>query len=190
MSNLKELTWEHHKEAERQGFVKVLMSGKINPKFYATYLYNQLKKYEALEDALERHDFWDEHKNLFYVKQTSKIRKDWEELWPDLTVGTPITMPSTWAYLDRIQEIKRDKHALIAHAYVLHLGDLSGGQIIAKRVPGEGRMYKFKGDVSSLKETVKSFTDDSMAEEAKYVFESATNLFKELMETDIEHYME
>ena len=26
MSNLKELTWEHHKNAERQEFVKVLMS--------------------------------------------------------------------------------------------------------------------------------------------------------------------
>ena len=29
-----------------------------------------------------------------------------------------------------------------------------------------------------------------MADEAKWVFESATNTFKELMELDIEHYME
>ena len=29
--SLKDLTWEHHKDAERQQFVKVLMSGKINP---------------------------------------------------------------------------------------------------------------------------------------------------------------
>jgi hypothetical protein len=35
MSNLKDLTWEHHKDAERQEFVKVLMSGKINPDLYA-----------------------------------------------------------------------------------------------------------------------------------------------------------
>ena len=41
MSNLKELTWEHHKNAERQDFVKVLMSGNISPELYATYLYNQ-----------------------------------------------------------------------------------------------------------------------------------------------------
>ena len=99
-------------------------------------------------------------------------------------------MPSTWAYLDRIEEIKRDKQSLIAHAYVLHLGDLSGGQIISRKVPGAGKMYKFEGDVALLKETVKSFTNDNMADEAKYVFESATNLFKELMETDIEHYMD
>ena len=49
MSNLKDLTWEHHKDAERQEFVKVLMSGKINPEFYATYLWNQHKKYDLLE---------------------------------------------------------------------------------------------------------------------------------------------
>ena len=50
MSNLKELTKEAHMDAERQGFVKVLMSGKnINPRFYATYLWNQHKKYDLLE---------------------------------------------------------------------------------------------------------------------------------------------
>ena len=41
MSNLKDLTWEHHKDAERQSFVKVMLSGKINPELYATYLWNQ-----------------------------------------------------------------------------------------------------------------------------------------------------
>jgi hypothetical protein len=29
-----------------------------------------------------------------------------------------------------------------------------------------------------------------MADEARFVFESATQLFKELMELDIEHYLE
>ena len=41
MLDIKELTMEHHKDAERQGFVKILMSGQIDPKIYATYLYNQ-----------------------------------------------------------------------------------------------------------------------------------------------------
>ena len=36
-------------DAERQEFVKVLMSGKINPQLYATYLWNQHKKYDLLE---------------------------------------------------------------------------------------------------------------------------------------------
>ena len=49
-----ELTWEYHKNAERQAFVSQLLSGTIDEKLYATYLYNQLKCYSKLEQyALE-----------------------------------------------------------------------------------------------------------------------------------------
>lgn len=189
MSNLKELTWEHHQNAERQQFVKVLMSGKINPKFYATYLYNQRQKYEALEEALESFGVWGDDHKLFDIKRTQNIWSDILELW-DLKEGTPITVMSTFHYLDRIEEIKKDKEKLMAHVYVLHMGDLSGGQMIKKRVPGSGKMYEFQGDQKALKENLRSYTNDDMAEEAKWVFDSATTLFQELMEVDIEHYME
>ena len=190
MSNLKELTWEHHKNAERQEFVKVLMSGKINSKFYATYLWNQKQKYEALERALDSFKTWQNDELLFDIRRTEPITSDWLELW-DVKKGMPITVASTFAYLDRISEIKKDKQKLLAHVYVLHMGDLSGGQMIKKRVPGEGRMYQFKGDQTALKENLRSYTNDDMAEEAKWVFDSATQLFKELMEVDgVEHYME
>ena len=43
MYDIKELTWEYHKNAERQAFVKVLMSGEIPEKLYAVFLYNQLQ---------------------------------------------------------------------------------------------------------------------------------------------------
>ena len=33
-------------------------------------------------------------------------------------------------------------------------------------------------------------TNDDMAEEAKFVFDSATKLFQELMELDLEHTLE
>ena len=83
-----------------------------------------------------------------------------------------------------------DADKLMAHLYVLHMGDLSGGQMIAKRAPGKGTMYQFEGDTAALKDAIRSKTNDDMADEAKYVFTSATNLFKELMELDIEHYLE
>lgn len=188
MSNLKELTWEHHQNAERQDFVKVLMSGKINPDFYATYLHNQRLKYEALEEALEQLGVWGDDLKLFDIKQTQKIWDDFLELW-DIKRGMPVQVMSTFAYQDHIQEIKDDKEKLMAHVYVLHMGDLSGGQMIKKKIPGEGRMYTFKGNIKDLKENLRSYTNDDMADEAKWVFTSATNLFQELMEVDIEHYM-
>lgn len=193
MSNLKELTKEVHTKAERQDFVKVLMSGKINPKFYATYLYNQWKKYDALEQALDHHGVWANDLKMFDIRQAPKIMEDWKELWTEADLikdGSPLTMPSTWAYLDRIKEIRKDRQVLLAHVYTLHMGDLSGGQMISRKAPGEGRMYKFPGDINELKEHIRTYIDDSMAEESKWVFASATSLFQELMEVDIEHYME
>ena len=43
MYDIKDLVWEEHKNAERQEFVKTLMSGTIEKELYATYLYNQLQ---------------------------------------------------------------------------------------------------------------------------------------------------
>jgi heme oxygenase len=70
------------------------------------------------------------------------------------------------------------------------MGDLSGGQMIKKRIPGAGKMYDFEGDTKAIKESIRAMCNDDMAEEAKYVFDSATKLFQELMELNIEPYME
>jgi heme oxygenase len=73
----------------------------------------------------------------------------------------------------------------------MHMGDLSGGQMIAKKVPGAGRLYQFEGDISQIKEQIRSKTHDGMADEARKCFSFATETFKELMELEgIEHYME
>ena len=76
MSNLKELTKEQHTNAERQEFVKVLMSGKINPDFYATYLWNQHKKYDLLEALAGAKGLLDD---LPDIRRKAKIEKDFVE---------------------------------------------------------------------------------------------------------------
>ena len=187
MSNLKELTKEQHTNAERQAFVKVLMSGKINPQFYATYLWNQHKKYDILEAmAAVNGIFIDLPPG---ISRKMRIEEDFLELWEDKE-NPPVLVPSTHKYIEHMRTIMHDPQAIMAHIYVLHMGDLSGGQMIAKRAPGEGRMYQFDGDINQVKEAIRAKTTDDMADEARYVFESAATLFKELMELDIEHYLE
>ena len=63
--------------------------------------------------------------------------------------------------------------------YVRHFGDMYGGAMIAKRIPGSGMMYKFE-NVDTLKTTVRGMLDDSMAPEANRCFEFAIRLFGEL----------
>lgn len=187
MSNLKDLTWEQHKDAERQAFVKVLMSGKINPEFYALYLWNQHKKYDLIEALATAHGLLSDLP--VDIRRKLPIEKDFLELWK--RKEAPAILPSTEDYMAHMKDKITDPDAIMAHIYVLHMGDLSGGQMIARKVPGEGLMYKFEGDINTTKELIRAKTHDGMAEEARRCFEFSTKLFQELMELDdIEHYME
>jgi heme oxygenase len=185
MSNLKDLTWEHHKDAERQDFVKVLMSGKINPELYATYLWNQHMKYDLLEALIS---VTGKINHIPDIYRKPRIWSDYQELWQHQ--DPPVTVPSTLDYVGHIKTIMTDAQALLAHIYVLHMGDLSGGQMIARKAPGAGRMYQFEGDIQETKEMIRALTNDDMADEARRCFEFSTQLFKDLMELDIEHYLE
>lgn len=186
MSNLKELTKEQHTTAERQAFVKVLMSGNIHPDFYATYLWNQHKKYDLIEALATA-------QGLFVglpidIRRKLPIEQDFLELWK--REEAPVILPSTEEYMMHMKDKLTDIDAIMAHIYVLHMGDLSGGQMIARKIPGEGRMYKFEGDIAATKEAIRAKTHDGMADEARKCFEFSTKLFQELMELDCEHYLE
>ena len=100
MSNLKDLTWEHHKDAERQSFVKVMLSGKINPELYATYLWNQHKKYDILEAIAGSLGLLDD---LPDIRRKLKIEQDFLELWK--SDSPPIITNSTQHYIKHMKEI-------------------------------------------------------------------------------------
>ena len=186
MSNLKDLTWEHHKNAERQEFARILISGKIHPKFYATYLWNQHKKYDLLEALAMSQGLLNDFPSIV---RKNHILNDFAELWTEGD-APPELLPSTLEYINHMRNIMADREAIIAHMYVLYMGDLSGGQLIKNKVPGSGTMYDFDNDVKEIKEKIRALCNDSMADEASWVFDSATKLFQELMELDIEHYLD
>jgi heme oxygenase len=185
MSNLKELTWEHHQNAERQEFVKVLMSGKIHPDFYATYLWNQHKKYDLMEAFATATGLLNDFPE---IRRKQAIEADYLELWTGKE--PPVVVPSTLEYIEHMRDAITNPDKIMAHIYVHHMGDLSGGQMIARKAPGTGRMYQFEGDVKDIKERIRAKTHDGMAEEARWAFSSATKLFQDLMEIDCERYLE
>ena len=183
---IKELTWEYHKNAERQDFVRLLLSGTIDEKLYATYLYNQLQCYSVLEK-------YGLHNSLFRdtpgLLRAEHIHYDYRHLWTDIGSPPEITQ-STKDYIAHIESIQDEAMKLYAHIYVRHMGDLSGGQMIMKKTPGPNRYYKFKhkevGDYKRIiKETINTYLnvyEHSVVPEAIYCFESATKLFKEMKE--------
>ena len=63
--------------------------------------------------------------------------------------------------------------------YCRHMGDLFGGQMIAKKVPGQGRFYQFK-DPEALKAAIRAELTDDLGDEARVAFEWAIKLMKAL----------
>jgi len=176
--SLRDLTKDAHTNAERQEFVKILFSGTINPKLYATFLKNQHPCYELLEVCAMPLQVLH---GLPDIRRAPAILADFQELWNDEADGEPQMLPVVDKYLKHILSIKDDPKKLMAHIYVRHMGDLAGGQMISKKVPGSGRMYQFK-DPEALKAAIRERISDDMADEAKICFEFATQLFKEMME--------
>ena len=175
--SLKDLTIQQHKDAERQQFAKKLIKGDLTNEEYATYLYNQFPQYELLEVCAMAHNLFS---GIPELPRSKKIRKDFEELWT--AEEPPKLYPVVQEYLDHIMTINSDPHKLMAHIYVRHMGDLSGGQMIARNLPGSKNYYHFDADPKLLKENIRKKVDDSMADEAKLCFEFATKLFQQLLD--------
>ena len=182
MHDIKDLTLEQHKNAERQEFVKTLMSGNIDHELYATYLYNQYHCYMSLEQAGQDLSLFVDTPGL---QRAEHIRKDFNKLWNQ--EGTPNLSLSTIEYMRHIESIKEDTEKLYAHIYVRHLGDLSGGQMIRRKTPGPNNYYFFTPEQMKYKEIVRTKINQylniyqvNVVNEARLCFEYATRLFGEM----------
>lgn len=180
--SLKELTHDAHRDAETSPFVKILFSGKIDPSLYATYLKNQHPMYEVLEVCAMPHGLFTDVPD---TRRSPAILADFSELWTS-EEQQPVILPVVDDYIRHILSIKNDPKKLMAHIYVRHFGDLSGGQMIAKRVPGSGKMYQFEGNPDEIKQALRAKLSDDMADEAKVCFGFARRLFDEMMTQVVE----
>ena len=181
--SLRELTKQNHSNAERSWFAGRMFSGEITNPEYAIYLKQQYESYKALENRFEnisldsKVKFPDER-----IKRSENIYQDLIEMDPNGD-SLPI-LNSTASYCSYIQECPED--LLYAHVYVRYLGDLKGGQMIAKRVPGEGLYYKFE-DPDILEHSIRKELreDEEFVDECKKCFTFATQSFE-----DIKDYIE
>ena len=178
--SLKELTIKQHQNAERQNFASTLMSGNISKESYLEYLVNQLHCYSSLEN----HSIYTlPDKRL---KRVKKIQEDISELQNDLQKKdeelSKMITKSTKEYMKHVKKINNEEDYL-SHIYVRYLGDLRGGQMISKKIPGKGKYYQFENN-KELAKSIYKVINDNMADEAKKVFDFATNLFIEMHDSD------
>ena len=99
--SLKDLTYEQHRKAETRPFVKVLFSGHVDPKLYATYLKNQHPMYEILEVCAMPHGLFS---GLPEIRRAPAILADFIELWGD-DPAQPKMVPVVDEYIKYILSI-------------------------------------------------------------------------------------
>jgi heme oxygenase len=177
MSILRDYTNDKHREAEGTAFVQYMLHGQITPKHYAEYLQQMHMIYSNIEYFGEISLLFNDLPN---IKRADRMRQDLEEL--GYTVAVP-ALPSVERWRQRIVDLYHSgrKDQILAHVYVRHMGDMYGGKVIAKRVPGSGRCYEFE-DRPGLIKALDAKLSMSILDEALTAFDLAIDVFNELQE--------
>jgi heme oxygenase (biliverdin-producing, ferredoxin) len=175
--SLKEITKDLHTDAERTVFAKKLLTGVLTSEEYANYLWQMVLVYNGIETAARSQGML---VNLPDIERAHKIYQDCIELvGPNHNLKWLPVVIEYYQYLLSLNYNAERKHLIKAHLYCRHMGDLYGGQMIAKKVPGKGRFYEFK-DADNLKTAIRAELTDDLGDEARVAFEWAIKIMKAL----------
>ena len=138
-------SWSDHSDSEGAGFMEGIMRGRGTREDYVALAVQHYFMYEALEESAAKFG-QDPRFAGFHSDDLERMVALEEDLvfligddWRDRIEPTPATA----AYAARIREIAEEGWlpGLVAHHYTRYLGDLSGGQMIARRV---GKQFGFE----------------------------------------------
>lgn len=179
MTILKDATWDKHREIEKLPMIQSMFQGKFNEEMYVDYLYELKYIYKKIEELSDKHNITEGMPDL---NRYNSICKDLDEL--GIIVDRDL-MPSTVEYLSHLVNLSNtNPKLLMAHVYVRHMGDLFGGKLMARVVPGNGNMYQFADRTGLIRAFNDRLTDD-LADEANVGFDHFMKIFTELWDNQI-----
>jgi heme oxygenase len=176
--SLRELTQTKHEEIEAMPFTQYMLSGNISNEDYAKFLYQMMHLYKTMEEVASNLNILD---NMGDLPRYYYIKHDYEELVGE-SIKHPI-LPATKEYCDYLREIT-NPNKILGHMYVRYMGDMAGGQMIKKLVPGSGSFYDFK-NLRDLVMKFRSKLSDNLLEEAILAFNYNIAITRNLQDTRI-----
>jgi len=203
---LKSGTKTVHRAAENVRFVRDFLKGKVPKESYIELLTSLFHVYSAMEKAIDSLPANLCHCNFGVLRRTETLEADLRYYTgtaqgQTLQVGPPSV--AARQYVERLERLAMEDPLLIlAHLYTRYLGDLSGGQILARTAvktytlsTGEGiSFYNFEqigtsaSQVKAFKREYRSSLDalqlstlqaDALVEEANVAFLMNMLLFEE-----------
>jgi heme oxygenase len=164
---LRQATRDLHREVERTGPMPALLRGQLPRADYLRLLRNLHALYQALEAGLDGHAADPRLAPLWWpdLARTGALAADLQALHgPGWAQALPLCA-ATQAYVQHLRQLADARPAqLAAHAYVRYLGDLHGGQVLARRVaqglqlpPGPGLAFYDLGPPAQVQAAIRRF---------------------------------
>lgn len=179
--SLKEFTKEKHIQAESTLFMKSVFKKRLPENLWLcwtkqkSFFYNKIEYYASELGILE---------NLDDIKRSFYLLKDYTIMNNSNTIVHNLRKP-VLEYGDYIDSIGNDEDKILAHVYTWHMGDMFGGQMIKKIVPGSHLALEFN-NVNFLMQTLRSKLHDGLGPEANNAFDWAIKMMKDY-DGDLEH---
>jgi heme oxygenase len=200
-------TWGDHSDSEGSNIMEDIMRMRGTRDDYTSLVVQHFYMYEALEDAASQ---LTEDPRFAALHPAALVRKETLEEDLELLLGADwrdkiSAVPATVSYADRIREVAAERWlpGIIAHHYTRYLGDLSGGQMIAKRVKKQHgferagiAFYDFTelGSIADFKATYRAVLDElgeqldagerqRMIDEVRLAYRFNTEVFADMQRT-------
>lgn len=180
--SLKDLTWDAHQRAEATPFMKAVFKKELPQSVWTDWTYQKCLFYGAIEGAAGANRLLGDLPDL---RRAFYLFMDYHEMNTDRKKHE--FRPIVVDYYNYLLSISKDPNKVMAHLYTWHMGDMFGGQMIKKIIPGPHRNLEFT-DARTLMTNIRAKLDDSMAEEANVAFNWAIKMMESYNdELSVEH---
>jgi len=171
--SIKERTAEKHKEAESTLFMKAVFARNLPSNLWIDWTFQKIHFYDKIETlarilgitsnipAIDR--------TIFLVQDLTEMNKENKSY----THRGPVL-----EYVNYLTGLSSDPYRVTAHLYTWHMGDLFGGQMIKKIIPGSHRALEFENK-DDLIHKIRLKLDDDMYKEANIAFDWAIKMMRD-----------
>lgn len=170
---LKESTAEKHQLAESTQFMKAVFAKTLPMNKWIDFTYQKWNWYSAIEVQATSMGLLTD---LPDICRASLIYDDYCKMVTRTNIVTEFRK-STIEYCDYLISLN-EPDKIMAHLYTWHMGDMYGGQMIAKLIDAPHSHLIFQ-DRTGLISKFRSKLNDSMADEANVAFDWAIKVLSE-----------